>query len=116
MRDPKERIRDILECIDRIARYSSRGRSAFEQDELIQNWFVRNLQILGEAARSLPAEVRDRDRSIPWAEIIGMRNILVHDYFGIDTEIVWQVVDVQLPKLKSQVAELLASLERESAE
>ncbi len=88
MRDPKERLRDILDAVANIERYSVRGRQAFENDELIQNWFVRHLQIMGEAAYALPKELRDREPDIPWTEIIGMRHILVHDYFVIDTDIV----------------------------
>jgi len=67
MRDPKEQIRDILEAIAAIERYLDRGRAAFEQDELLQGWFVRHLQIIGEAARALPKEVRVMvpERDIP---------------------------------------------------
>ena len=56
MREPQERLRDILEAIDRIQRYAERGREAFEQDELIQNWFVHHLQVIGESARAFPQE------------------------------------------------------------
>jgi uncharacterized protein with HEPN domain len=67
MRDPKEQIRDIPEAIAAIERYLDRGRAAFEQDELLQGWFVRHLQIIGEAARALPKEVRAMvpDRDVP---------------------------------------------------
>ena len=88
MRDPKERLLDILEAIDHINRYAVRGREAFERDELIQTWFIRHLQIIGEAARALPQEVRDHMPNVPWSKIIGMRHILVHDYFRVDTELV----------------------------
>ena len=71
MRDPKERLRDILEAIANIDRYSVRGRQAFESDELIQNWFVRHLQIIGEAVRALPQELRDREPDVPWARMYG---------------------------------------------
>jgi uncharacterized protein with HEPN domain len=92
MRDPKERLRDILEAIAAIDRYRDRDRSAFEQDELLQVWFLRHLQIIGEAARRLPNEVRDLAPNIPWHKIIGMRNILVHGYFAIDLDVVWDAV------------------------
>jgi uncharacterized protein with HEPN domain len=65
VRDPRERLRDVLEAIERIERYVARGREAFESDELVQSWFVRHLQIIGEAARALPPEVRDRAPDIP---------------------------------------------------
>jgi uncharacterized protein with HEPN domain len=88
MRDPRERLRDMVEAIEHIERYASQGRDTFETDELIQNWIVRPLQIIGEAARATPQEVREKVTNMPWPEIIGMRHILVHDYFQIDTEIV----------------------------
>ena len=112
MRDPKERLRDILEAIGNIERYAVRGREAFESDELIQNWFVRHLQIIGEAVGGLPAEVRESAPGVPWTKIMGMRHILVHDYFAVDTEIVWDVVESDLPQLKSKVEDLLRGLEQ----
>lgn len=114
MRDPKERLRDILDGIANIERYATRGRRAFESDELIQNWFVRHLQIIGEAVRALPQELRDHEQSIPWSKIMGMRHILVHDYFAVDTDVVWDVVEHDLPDLKAKVEVILRKLESDS--
>ncbi|HZU05667.1 MAG TPA: DUF86 domain-containing protein [Chloroflexota bacterium] len=111
MRDPKERLRDILEAIAAIERYLNRGRAAFEQDELLQGWFVRHLQIIGEAARALPEEVRTMAPEIEWAKIIGMRNILVHGYFDIDLDIVWDAARRDAPALKPRIEQLLKRLE-----
>ena len=97
MRDLGERLEDILEAIGHIERYAARGRAAFENDELIQNWFVRHLQIIGEAVRALSDEVHNAEPEIPWSKIIGMRHILVHDYFSIDTETVWSAIERDLP-------------------
>ena len=107
MKDDKERLRDMEEAIDRIDRYASQGEEAFRNDELIQNWVVHHLQIIGEAARALSAEFRNQHAGIPWSKIIGMRNILVHDYFGIDVEVVWRVVERDLPDLKQKIEKLL---------
>jgi uncharacterized protein with HEPN domain len=107
MKDVRERLRDILDAIDNIERYASRGRDVFEKDELIQSWFLRNLQIIGEAVRSMPKETQSLAPEIPWKKIIGMRNILVHDYFEIDTEVVWSVVENDIPKLRSQIETLI---------
>lgn len=111
MRDPKERLRDILEAIAAIEQYQNRDKDSFETDKMLQVWFLRHLQIIGEAARSLSDEVRNLARDIPWSKIIGMRNILVHNYFDIDTEIVWNAVQQDIPKLKSNIEGLLRKLE-----
>lgn len=103
MREDRERLLDILEAIERIEKYASSGREAFIQDELIQIWILHHLQILGEAARALDPSVRERFPQIPWSQIIGMRNILVHHYFEIDTEIVWNVVENDLPSLREVI-------------
>lgn len=111
MRDPAERLHDILEAIGAIERYSKCEKRAFERDELLQTWFVRNLQIIGEAARTVPEEVRKRAPAIPWPQISGMRNILVHGYFEIDTDLVWDAVTRDVPALKPAIEQLLASLD-----
>ena len=100
----------MLEAIGDIERYASRGRSAFDTDELLQTWVVRHLQIIGEAARALPNDVQGRAPDIAWSEIIGMRNILVHHYFDVDTDVVWQVIERDLPRLKTQIERLIESL------
>jgi uncharacterized protein with HEPN domain len=89
------------------------NRKPFEQDELLQTWFLRHLQIIGEAARALPEEVRMLAAEIPWTKIIGMRNVLVHGYFEIDTDVVWHTVQRDIPALKSAVERFLQRLEAE---
>ena len=108
MRRDAERLRDIIEAIERIERYAQRGKDAFVHDELLQTWVVHHIQIIGEAARKLSDELRARDQDIPWPEIIAMRNVLVHDYFGIDVDEVWSTVEEDLPGLKRRVRALLA--------
>jgi uncharacterized protein with HEPN domain len=84
MRNDAEWMLDIIEAIERIEKYSSRGRDIFEKDELIQNWIVNHLQIIGEACRCISPDFKNQHPEILWSEIIGMRHILVHRYFGID--------------------------------
>ncbi len=88
MRDDCEWLRDILEAIERIEKYSSKGKEAFEEDELIQNWIVHHLQIIGEALRSISDDFREEHWRNPVEKTIGMRKILVHHYFELDTELV----------------------------
>ena len=74
MRDTKERLRDILDAMARIGRYTSRGRDAFDREELIQVWVVRHLQMIGEAASQLGRDFHATHSEVPWPEIIAMRN------------------------------------------
>lgn len=114
MRDDRERLQDILEAIGQIEKYAARGKAVFESDELIQNWMVSRLQIIGEACRGLSPEFRSKHPEVSWSDIIGMRNILVHDYFGIDTEIVWAAVEESVPHLKLQIQHITQSKEEKN--
>ena len=106
MRDYRERIMDMLEAIERVERYAERGEEAFRSDELIQVYILHHLQILGEAAYKLPSEFRSEHSQIPWPSIIGMRHVLVHDYFEVDLDLVWAVVEKELQSLKLQLQQL----------
>lgn len=109
MRDERERLRDILEAVEKVEKYASRGREIFERDELVQTWIVHHLQIIGEAAARLSDGFREAHTDVQWKQIIGMRNILVHGYFEIDPEIVWSAVEKHLPDLKRRIANVLGS-------
>ena len=111
MRDARERLRDILDAIAAIERHLHRGKADFERDELLQGWFVRHLQIIGEAARTLPEDVRALAPDIEWSKIVGMRNVLVHGYFDIDTDIVWDTASRDAQALKRRIEQLLQHLE-----
>jgi len=110
VRDDRERLQDILEAVERIEKYAARGRQTFDDDELIQNWMVQNLQVIGEAARALSPTVRDSHPELAWSDIIGMRTVLVHNYFEIDADIVWAAVTQDVPILKRKVQAILDTL------
>ena len=110
MRSPTERVRDMLEAISRIERYAVRGRQVFDADELIQTFVLHNLQILCEAAYKLPDDLLSAHPEVPWDKMQGMRHILVHDYFRMDPEIVWNVVQNDLPRLKAQLEAILGAM------
>ncbi|MBA2714325.1 MAG: DUF86 domain-containing protein [Rubrobacteraceae bacterium] len=113
MRDPKERVLDILDAIAAIERHRGQDKAAFERDELLQVWFLRHLQIIGEAARTLSADVRALAPEIPWSEIVGKWNILVHGYFDIDTDIVWDAATRDVLAIKPAVERLLEILKEQ---
>ena len=81
----------------------------FIADEMLQVWVVHHLQVIGEAARSISQTLRLAHPEIPWTGVIAMRNLLVHEYFGVDLEEVWSTAVTDLPLLKSQVASILAA-------
>ncbi|HOF86481.1 MAG TPA: DUF86 domain-containing protein [Armatimonadota bacterium] len=108
MRDDRERLRDMLEALERIEKYTALGQHAFEQDELIQTWIVHHLEIVGEAMRGLSAAFRERHPELPWSPVIGMRNVLIHGYFQIDLALVWRTAATDAPMLKQKIAALLA--------
>ena len=107
MRDDRERLYDILEAIERIEKYSARGRSVFDEDELIQTWVLHHLQLIGEAVRALSANTTSSSDDIEWGKIVGIRNILVHNYFSIDTDLVWAVIENDLENLRSKIQKFL---------
>jgi uncharacterized protein with HEPN domain len=111
MRDDRQRLLDIQEAIYQVEKYTAQGRTAFDQDELIQTWVVHHLQIIGEACRGISQSLKDEYPAVPWTKIIGMRNILVHLYFGIDEEVIWSVVENELPPLKQEIKNILRQLE-----
>lgn len=107
MRSDRERMRDIQEAIAKIEKYTVRGKTEFLKDELIQGWTLLQLQIIGEAARSMSTETREKYSEINWRDIIDFRNLLVHEYFRVDLQIVWQILEQEIPKLKQQINTIL---------
>lgn len=107
MRSDHERLLDIKEAVERIEKYTVQGRDRFNNSDLIQTWVIHHLQIIGEAARSISEQARTKYPEVPWRKIVGMRHILVHNYFGIDVTTVWSVVEHDLPELKGQVETML---------
>ena len=108
MRSDRERLLDMLEAIEAVNKYAAKGRAAFDSDELIQTWIIHHLMLFGEAAAGLSDAFCDKHPDVPWSKIVGMRNVLIHAYFTIDNEIVWSVVQDELPMLEQQIKTWLA--------
>ncbi len=109
MRTDEERLRDVVDAVANIERYTSEGRAPFDDDELVQVWVVHHLEVVGEACAGVSQSCRDALPSVPWSNIVGMRNILIHHYFGISLERVWAAVE-QARALAREVAKYLESL------
>lgn len=103
-RDTGLYLSDILRCCEKIQRYvAGLSRAEFDADERTTDAVLRNLEILGEAAKKLPPEIRAAMPEIPWPKIAGMRDWLAHVYFNVDSDIVWDVLQSKLPELQRAV-------------
>lgn len=91
----------ILQCMDRIRNYTNGQRETFYGSHMVQDAVVRNLQILAESTQRLSEGLKTTEPAVPWGAIVGFRNILTHNYLGIDLNAVWSVVETDLPQLKS---------------
>ncbi len=107
-KDPKILLFDILDSIEKIEKYTKNiSKNKFFNDLQIQDAVIRRIGIIGEAAKGLPILFRNKYSDIPWKEITGTRDIIIHDYSGIDVDLMWKIVNKDILKLKKQIAELL---------
>lgn len=107
-RELKLYLEDIINSVDRIEEYTKNFTfEEFAKDQKTIDAVVRNLSVIGEAAKNIPEEVKSKHTSIPWDEIAGMRNKIIHEYFGVDEDILWKTVRDDLPLFKKQVSGLL---------
>lgn len=105
-------IEDILNSIERIESFS-RGltKEGLYKNELKQSAIIRQIEIIGEAAKNIPDSFKNKNTSIPWKDIIGMRDVVIHGYFKVDIETVWKVIKKDLPILKKQILNIKKDLE-----
>lgn len=110
-KDPRVQVAFILECIENIENYL-RG---VEQDDFmassqLQDAVIRRIELIGEAAKNIPSSVKENYPKIPWKRMAGMRDILVHDYLGVDLKVTWRVAQKEIPELKDRIAEVNVDL------
>ena len=110
MKDDRLYLVHISECIERIERFVGGGKESFMASDLIQGAVLRNLQVMAESTKRLSNSLKAKPPKAEWTGIAGLRNVLVHNYFDIDLDEVWDIVELDLPALKRQVEELLKGL------
>ena len=110
MKDDRIYLRHILRCVSRIEEYVADGRDAFMASHLIQDGVIRNLQTLAESSQRLSEPRKASQPGVHWKGLAGFRNVLVHDYLGVDLELVYRAVERDVPKLKAACEGLLRSL------
>lgn len=99
-------IRHIYDCIQWIKEYAQSGREVFFQDKKTQDAIVRNLEIIGQAVKDFGTDKLAADYpEIPWSQIAGTRNILAHQYLGVDNELIWNIVELELPLLEKAISD-----------
>ncbi len=99
-------ILHMLECIERVKTYTSDGESVFLQSQLVQDAVIRNLQVMAESSQRLSESTKLIAPDVPWRSISGFRNIMVHDYLGLDLEVIWSVVSQELPNLEMALSKI----------
>ena len=111
-RNRRLRIEDMLEAVEKIRRYTT-GMTfeSFRDDDRTVDAVIRNFEVIGEAARHLDDEVAGQAPDVPWAEIRGMRNVVMHEYFGVDLTTVWKTIADDLVPLRAALVDLLSRLE-----
>ena len=107
MKDDGLYLIHILECIARIEKYTVNGRREFMSSELVQDAVIRNLQVLAESSQRLSDDVKIAHPEIDWKGVSGFRNVLVHGYLGVDIARCWEIVEVELPKLKTALSSIM---------
>ena len=107
MKNDQLYLQNIKECIDRIESYTMNGKAVFLENTMIQDAVIRNFEIIGEATKRLSTEFRDKYPDIPWQQMAGFRDVLIHDYLKVNLNRVWSTIEHSLPQLKATVETIL---------
>ena len=115
-RDVRLFLEDILESFDKIEHYTiDMGWEAFWQDDLTQDAVSRRIEIIGEAVKNLPREIRTQYPHIPWQAMAGMRDVIIHAYWGVNLHRMWEVIEEDIPRLRPQIQAVLTDLDVNSS-
>jgi uncharacterized protein with HEPN domain len=105
-RDEALYLADIRDAVEKILRYTSGGRDEFFADSMRQDAVIRNLEVMGEAVRKVSTATREAHPQVPWRQIAATRDRVIHGYFTVDLEIVWEIVETELPRLREALTHI----------
>ena len=101
-------IKDIAEATNKIERYTKgMDYEGFSENEMVIDAVIRNFEVIGEAINNIPDKIRKTYPDVEWSEAVGFRNVLIHNYFGLDTEAVWDTIKENIPELKKHIEQTL---------
>ena len=107
-KDPLIFIKHILESIDKIEAFSKNlSKKTLSKNELKQYAIIRAIEVIGESVKNLPDSLKNKYPNVPWKEIAGTRDKMIHHYFGVDLNIVWDIISKEIPKLKEDIKDIL---------
>jgi len=110
-KDTKIFLEHILESINLIEEYmQDKTKTEFLETKQLQDAVIRRIEIIGEAVKNIPDDIKEKYKDIPWRNIMGMRDILIHQYFGVDLELTWEVINNNIPELKKQISSVKKKL------
>lgn len=113
MKDDRVFLQHILDAINKIEAYVAVGRETFMAASHWQDAVIRQLEIVGEATKQLSIDLRLRYSSVPWRRIAGLRDVLIHNYMGVDLDAVWTLTQTGIPELKAQIVSMFQEMDKE---
>jgi uncharacterized protein with HEPN domain len=111
-RDPRVYLAQILERVEKIISYTESGKESFLSNPIVQDAVIRNLEVIGEAAKRIPDEYKASLPTIPWRGLAGLRDVLIHQYEGVSLDEVWTIVERDIPSLRNTITKILPPLEQ----